>query len=167
MRYPELLNMTEQTNFQIRTSDSISSLLNMPHQQMTEFLQWHYQEANNASFIRDTDIGFSLFSMALQPIPVGLQRENFNRGPAALQTDPAHGDKLWIEYSLGWTKPLCNETCPQTLINVVDSAKFHPQEKYRGVKPTNCVSGDLSFVPYNPLFANDAQAGQPVLASYG
>jgi hypothetical protein len=84
MRYPEPLNMTKQTNFRIRTSDSISSLPNMPYQQMTEFLQWHYQEANNASFIRDTDIGFSLFSMALQPIPVGLQRENFNRGPAAL-----------------------------------------------------------------------------------
>jgi hypothetical protein len=49
----------------------------------------------------------------------------------------------------------------------VDSAKFHQQQKYRGMKPTNYVSGDLSFVPYNPLFANDAQTGQPVLASYG
>jgi len=101
MRYPELLTLTEQTSFQIRTSDFVSSLPNMSHQQMTEFLQWHYQEAKNAPLIRDTDISFSLFSMALQTIPVGLQRENFIRGPAALQRDPANADKLGMEYSLG------------------------------------------------------------------
>jgi hypothetical protein len=61
---------------------------------MTEFLQWHYQEAKNAPLIRDTDISSSLFSMTLQQIPVGLQRENFIRGRAALQTDAANGAKL-------------------------------------------------------------------------
>ncbi|CZR60654.1 uncharacterized protein PAC_10550 [Phialocephala subalpina] len=106
----------------------------MLHQQMPELLQWHCEEANNASFIRDTDIGFSLSSMALQPIPTGLQRQIFIRGPAALQTEPC-------------------KTAPAREISGGEAVEL-------SLRRSRSRSLQSSF-------ANDAQAGQPVLESYG
>lgn len=164
-RYPELLDLSAVTSFVIRSSDAISSLPNMPHQEMVEFLNWHYSELNQSSFVQSSDL--KLLSMALQPMPVALQQANFDRGPAALTTDPTGGDKLWIEYSLGWSDPTYDQTWPQELLNHVHAARNYQQMTYEGVQPTNYVSGDLDWVPYHPLFANDAQVGQPVLQSYG
>lgn len=164
-RYPQLLDIPTPDDLTIRTTNAVSSLKNMPHDQMTAFFDRHFDDLTSATYFSAP--GFALFSMAIQAIPVALQKANFDRGPAALATDPAGGDKIWIEYDLAWVDPKYDATWPQELLNVVVSGRDLQQVQYADVKPTNYQSGDLGWVPYNPLFANDAQVGQPVLQSYG
>ncbi|KAK5738054.1 hypothetical protein LTR17_006297 [Elasticomyces elasticus] len=140
----------------------------MPLEEMCSFLDWHWNNASNAPFVSSRQTyGLELFSMALQPIPVALQRASAAQGPSALSLDPDHGDKLWIEYDAGWTNPADDGVLPQQLKSVPDDTLAYQKETYKGVKPTNNVSGDLSVVPYNPLFMDDAQYTQDVLKSYG
>jgi hypothetical protein len=85
--------------------------------------------------------------MALQPISVGLQQASASHGPGALQVNPHHGDKMWIEYDIGWAKPGCDDQCPQGLKQFVDEALEYQKQTYAGIKPTHYKYGDLSFVP--------------------
>ncbi|KAK4952099.1 hypothetical protein LTR10_010019 [Elasticomyces elasticus] len=167
-RYPELLDTKVTSALGLRTSNVFNSLPNMPSEEMRSFLDWHWNNASNAPFVssRQTN-GLELFSMALQPVPVALQRASAAHGPSALSLDPDHGDKLWIEYDAGWTNPAGDGVLPQQLKSVADDALAYQKVTYKGVKPTNYVSGNLSVVPYNPLFMNDAQYTQDVLKSYG
>jgi hypothetical protein len=115
---------------------------------MTSFLDWHWNEASNASFLSSRQTyGLELYSMALQPIPVALQRASAAQGPGALSLDPNNGDKLWIEYDVGWTKTAGDDKLPQQLKSAADRALAYQKKTFAGVKPTNYVSGDLSFVP--------------------
>ncbi|KAK5739430.1 hypothetical protein LTR17_005335 [Elasticomyces elasticus] len=167
-RYPELLDTNVTSAIGLRTSNVINSLPNMPSEKMCSFLDWHWNNASNAPFVssRQTN-GLELFSMALQPIPVALQRASAAQGHSALSLDPDHGDKIWILYGAGWTKTAGDGVLPQQLKALADNALTYQKDTYKGVKPTNYVSGDLSVVPYNPLFMNDAQYTQDVLKSYG
>ncbi|KAK3641357.1 hypothetical protein LTR56_011385 [Elasticomyces elasticus] len=167
-RYPELLDTKVTSALGLRTSNVFNSLPNMPSEKMRSFLDWHWNNASNAPFVssRQTN-GLELFSMALQPIPVALQRASAAQGPSALSLDPNHGDKLWIEYDAGWANIAGDGVLPQQLKAVADDALAYQKETYKGVEPTHYVSGDLSVVPYNPLFMNDAQYTQDVLKSYG
>lgn len=164
-RYPDLLGALVPQSYTWRTSDSVSSLPNMPVEQQVDFFQDHIDQISNSTVLRAP--GFLFMEIGMQPIPVALQKANMDRGPAALQTDPSSGDKWWIEYGLGWSDPVGDETFPQQLIDVVHMGRNYQQVQYAGVVPTKYQSGDLSWAPYNPLFANDAQFGQPIFQSYG
>jgi hypothetical protein len=147
-RYPELLDTQVTSAVGIRTSNAFNSFPNMPSTEMNSFLHWHWKAASSASFLSSRQIyGLELFSMALQPIPSALQRASAAQGPGALALDPNNGDKLWIEYDVGWTKTAGDDTLPQQLKTVVDSALAYQKKTYKGVKPTHYVLGDLSFVP--------------------
>lgn len=122
----------------------------MPAAQMAEYLDWHWNEASTASFLGNRSrakYGVQLFSMALQPMPVALQRASAARGPGALSMDPENGDKLWIESDIGWTSPVGDNTLPRQLKSVAERALAYQKKRYEGVEPTNYVSGDLAFVP--------------------
>jgi hypothetical protein len=147
-RYPELLDTQVTSALGLRTSNVFNSLPNMPSAAMTSFLDWHWNEALNATFLSSRQTyGLELYSMALQPIPVALQRASAAHGPRALSLDPDNGDKLWIEYDVGWTNAAGDDTLPRQLKSTADRALAYQKETYAEVKPTNYVSGDLSFVP--------------------
>jgi hypothetical protein len=147
-RYPELLDTQVTSALGLRTSNVFNSFPNMPSTEMISFLDWHWNETSDASFLNSSQTyGLELFSMALQPIPVALQRASAAQGPGALSLDPNNGDKLWIEYDVGWTKSAGDDTLPQQLKSVADCALAYQKGTYAGVQPTNYVSGDLSFVP--------------------
>ncbi|KAF2670785.1 FAD-binding domain-containing protein [Microthyrium microscopicum] len=167
-RYPELLDTQVTSALGLRTSNVFNSLPNMPSTNMTSYLDWHWKQASDATLLSSRQAyGIELLSMALQPIPVALQRASGAHGAGALSLDPNNGDKLWIEYDVGWTKDAGDDILPQQLKSIADDALAYQKETYAGVNPTSYVSGDLSVVPYNPLFMNDAQYTQPVLRSYG
>jgi hypothetical protein len=147
-RYPELLDTQVTSALGLRTSNVFNSLPNMPAKEMTSFLDWHWNDALNSTFLslRQT-YGIELYSMALQPIPVALQRASAAHGAGALSLDPNNGDKLWIEYDIGWTNAAGDDMLPMQLKSAADRALAYQKETYKGVKPTNYVSGDLSYVP--------------------
>ncbi|KAK5675925.1 hypothetical protein LTS10_011657 [Elasticomyces elasticus] len=146
-RYPELLD-TVTSALGLRTSNVFNSLPNMPSEEMRSSLDWHWNNASNAPFVSlGQTYGLKLFSMALQPITVALQRASAAQGPSALSLDPGHGDKLWIEYDAGWTKAGGDGVLPQQLKSVAEDDLAYQKETYKGVKPTRYVSGGLSVVP--------------------
>ena len=147
-RYPQLLDVPGTSALGLRSSNAVNSLPNIPSSNMTSFLEWHWNQATEGPFLpslQDCDI--EVFTMALQPIPVGLQQASMSHGPGALALDPAHGDKMWIEYDIGWVKAACDNQGPQNLMRLVDQALAYQKETYAGIEPTHYVSGDLSFVP--------------------
>ncbi len=147
-RYPELLDTQVTSAIGLRVSNVFGSVPNMPSTEMTSFLDWHWNEALNASFLSSRQTyGVELYSMALQPVPVAMQRASAAQGSRALSLDPNNGDKLWIEYDIGWTNAAGDDTLPQQLMATVDGALAYQKATYAGIEPTNYVRGDLSFVP--------------------
>jgi hypothetical protein len=149
-RYPELLNIPATSDVGLRTSNAVNSFPNMPPTNMTSFLDWHWNMSSGVPFmISPSACSIQLFSMAVQPISVGLQRASTVSGQGALTLDPANGDKVWIEYDVGWTNSTsrCEVQCPQQLIQVTERALAYQKQVFAGVKPTHYESGDLSIVP--------------------
>lgn len=170
--YPEILNMSAETAlFTGRTADHVGAFPLIDHANMTEFLQWHYdQVSNNNDILHNVLGGFQLLSMAVQPIPVALQQNSFKGGPlggprGAFTVNPAGGDKIWIEYSLIWKSAAADQCFEQELSKLVIDAQDHFMATYGASKPLKYRSGDLPRVASNPIFANDAQAGQDVYRS--
>ena len=122
----------------------------------------------NASFIRSLEsLNITQFSLAGQPIPASLQEVSADKRPDPLAMNPANGDRVWIEYSLGWLNTMCETVCQTDVMESVNGAKQYQQWHYAGVKPTHYQSGNVSFTSYNSLFLNDARLTQGVPASYG
>lgn len=165
--YPEILELGGLSTSGGRTTDAVTSLLNLAVEDMTTYLEWYVTQAQNASFRQNLAANVTAFSMAIQPIPVGLQKANAVRGPAALQMDPSVGDKIWIEHTLTWQNAEADSVITQQLASFVDQTTNYQKTQYSGSIPTNYQGGDLTFGPYNPIFANDAQSGQDPLFSYG
>lgn len=148
-RYPELTDLPANSDMGQRTAIGVNSFPNMPADNMTEFLEWHWNQANDAGIQRSISrFDIQLFSMAIQPIPASLQNVSASTGPSPLAMDYRNGDKIWIEYNIGWLNPDCSEDCPKAIKDLLDEARSHQMSKYAGVPPTNYQSGDLSYVPY-------------------
>ncbi|KAK2757544.1 hypothetical protein FQN54_004513 [Arachnomyces sp. PD_36] len=168
-RYPELTDLpAASSDAGQSTANGVNSFPNMDAGNMTEFLEWHWNQANEAAIKRSVSrFDIQLFTMAIQPIPASMQKVAAAKGPSPLAMDHRNGDKIWIEYNIGWLNPDCSEDCPKAVKDLLDEARSYQVDNYAGVPPTNYESGDLSYVPYNPLFMNDAQGTQDVLKSYG
>jgi hypothetical protein len=148
-RYPQLTDIPATSDVGQSTANGVNSFPNMDEGNMTKFLEWHWNQANDLAIKRSVS-GFDiqLFTMALQPIPASLQNVSASTGPSPIAMDYRNGDKIWIEYNIGWLNPDCSEDCPKALKDLLDEAKSHHVDNYAGVPPTNYQSGDLSYVPY-------------------
>jgi hypothetical protein len=102
-RYPQLLDIPGTTSATgLRTTNAVNSLPNMGLSNMTTFLDWHWNHSSRAPFMSlRKHFGIRLFTMALQPISVGLQQASAAHGSGALAVHPDHGHKMWIEYDIG------------------------------------------------------------------
>ena len=166
--YPELLDIPLNSDFGQSTQNGVNSFPNMDLGNMTEFLEWNWHQANDAAFLRSlSSFDIQLFSMAIQPMPASMQKVSVSFGPSPMAMDHRNGDKIWIEYNMGWLNSGCDTDCPKAIIDLIDEAKTYHVNNYAHVLPTNYEAGDLSFAPYNPLFMNDAHFSQDVLKSYG
>jgi hypothetical protein len=165
--YPEILELGGLSTSGGRTTDAVTSLPNLAIEDMTTYLEWYVMQAQNSSFRQNLAANVTAFSMAIQPIPVGLQKANAVRRPAALQMDPSVGDKIWIEHTLTWQNAEADSVITQQLATIVEETTNYQKKQYSASIPTNYQGGDLTFGPYNPIFANDAQSGQDPLFSYG
>ena len=147
-RYPQLLDIPGTTSATgLRTTNAVNSLPNMGLSNMTSFLDWHCNHSSRAPFMSlRKHFGIRLFTMALQPISVGLQQASAAHGSGALAVHPDHGDKMWIEYDIGWQGSTCDTECPQQVKDLADQAVEYQREMYAESIPTNYVSGDLSYV---------------------
>ncbi|QIW96734.1 hypothetical protein AMS68_002252 [Peltaster fructicola] len=121
--YPEALNGANAASIGGRTTDRVNPLANLPHDNMTEFLQWHIAQLDQAPWLNNTEAGFVLANLALQPINVELQRSNGVGVPGALHVDPAGGDKMWIEYSLAWRNSSWDDRMVADLAKLVDEGQ--------------------------------------------
>ncbi|KAM4057732.1 FAD binding domain-containing protein [Hirsutella rhossiliensis] len=152
--------------FQIREN----TFPNMPMPAMLSFLNDHFQEVlklTTAGALADL-IDIRLLTFAVQPMPRGIAEASRRVGGGnALGLVPGHGDRLWIEYDLAWTSPLCDKKCPAFLKKTAETMLRRHKQEYADIPPTNYVGGDLGFASYNPIFMNDAMADQNVLQSYG
>lgn len=135
----------------LRFRIGVNSFPCMPHENMTSFLNDHYElvkkQATKAAIIDLLD--FKGFSFAVQPMPRLITQASKNqRGGKinALGLIPENGDKVWIEYDLLWLNPLCDELCANWLRETVQLAHNLHVEKYSGIYPTNYESGDLEFL---------------------
>lgn len=148
-RYPELTDLPANSDLGQSTANGVNSFPNMPAEEMTEFLEWHWNQANDAAIKRSISrFDIQLFTMAIQPIPASMQNVSASTGSSPLAMDYRNGDKIWIEYNIGWLNPDCSEDCPKAVKDLLDEAKSHHKNNYAGVPPTNYQSGDLSYVPY-------------------
>jgi hypothetical protein len=147
-RYPQLLDIPGTTSATgLRTTNAVNSLPNMCISNMTSFLDWHWNHSSRAPFMSSRKhFEIQLFTMALQPISVGLQQASTAHGSGALAVHPDHGDKMWIEYDIGWMGSTCDTECPQQVKDLADQAVEYQREMYAESTPTNYVSGDLSYV---------------------
>jgi hypothetical protein len=147
-RYPQLLDIPGTTSATgLRTTNAVNSLPNMCISNMTSFLDWHWNHSSRAPFMSSRKhFEIQLFTMALQPISVGLQQASTAHGSGALAVHPDHGDKMWIEYDIGWLGSTCDTKCPQQVKDLADQAVEYQREMYAESTPTNYVSGDLSYV---------------------
>lgn len=110
-----------------------------------------------------------VFSLAFQPIPLQLANASFHapNGVNLLGLDPAHGDKVFMEYDVSWLLPVTDEAAASFISEITVPAQNYAIEKYSDTKPTNWKSGDTSRTNTNPLFVNDAMYNQDPRRFYG
>ncbi|PHH75969.1 hypothetical protein CDD82_4206 [Ophiocordyceps australis] len=152
--------------FQIRENTFPS----MPREPMEEFLSEHYHRAARIAAegaVRDP-ADFRLFSFAIQPMPRTIANASIMTGGGnAMGLHPEHGDRIWIEYDLAWLNPSCDSRCPRFFRREVEKLRDYHRREFANIPPTNYMSGQLSYVCYNPIFMNDAMEDQDPLVSYG
>lgn len=133
----------------LRFNIAVNSFPSMPGENMTKFLNEHFQLVQEASIragVIDL-LDFKSFSFAVQPMSHDIVRASRNTGGGnALGMAPEHGDRVWIEYDLAWASPLCDSHCAQFLKDLVAAAHDLHASKYAGIYPSNYKSGDLDYV---------------------
>lgn len=92
-------------------------------------------------------INFRLFSMAVQPLTQLITAASAaSNGGSALGLTPESGDRVWIEYDLGWASPFCDGNCPGFPEEVANRVQEMHVADYSGVHPTKYQSGDLGYI---------------------
>ncbi|KAF2174162.1 hypothetical protein M409DRAFT_16430 [Zasmidium cellare ATCC 36951] len=110
-----------------------------------------------------------VFSLAYQPMPYTLQSASVNapNGVNLLGLDPAHGDKVFMEYDVSWLLPTTDAAAAADLTNITQPAQNYARQKYGNSRPTHWSSGYVGTTNFNPLFMNDAMYNQDPVRSYG
>lgn len=130
---------------------AVNSFPCMPKENMTAFLQDHYDTVRDVAIktgILDP-LDFRFLTFTPQPVShIMAQASKDANGGNAIGLDPAHGDKIWVEYDLGWIDPLCDKACPAGVAEIVRKTHELHASKYAGIYPTNYQSGDLSTLRY-------------------
>jgi hypothetical protein len=133
----------------LRFNIAVNSFPSMPGENMTNFLNEHFelvQEASIKAGVLDL-LDFKSFSFAVQPMSHDIVQASLNTGGGnALGMAAEHGDRVWIEYDLSWASPLCDSHCVEFLKDLVVAAHDLHARKYAGIYPTNYKSGDLDYV---------------------
>ena len=147
-RYPDLLGHLGVSPFSLRVTNAVSSYPNLPSDNITDFLEWQFSTGTQNPVMKSVeDFKIEVFSMTLQPIPVSLQKIHQSTGPSAFSLDPDNGDKIMIEYDIGWLDPTCDEYCALSLQQVVEQTDAYQKATYAGIEPTHYISGNLSVAP--------------------
>jgi hypothetical protein len=93
-------------------------------------------------------IDFRFSAFAPQPVTTLVALASKKAGGNALGLDPDHGDKIFIEFNLGWISPLCDK-CVDHLKGPLDAMHDLHVSKFFGQYPTNYKSGSLSDIRYD------------------
>ena len=140
----------EGLRFQIRAN----TFPNMPVSTMSDFLtqSWTLMySGTTVSAIMDL-VDVKLFTMTVQPLSRLITASSADtNGANALGLNPASGDRVWLEYDLGWLNPLCDSNCPAFVENLADKMHNLHAANYSGIYPTHYQSGNLDYIRCVPI----------------
>lgn len=146
------------------------TLPNLPGPQGLDLYTYTFDSYFNGSrSAQFSELDNYAFSLSFQPIPTTLANASLNNrhGVNLLGLDPAHGDKVFMEYNVSWLLSSTDQDAAAVLTNLTEPAQVYAKGMYPNVAPTHYVEGDLETVGYRPLFMNDAMFNQNPLRSYG
>lgn len=146
------------------------TLPNLPGPQGLDLYTYTFESYFNGSrSAQFSELDNYAFSLSFQPIPTTLANASLNNPHSVnlLGLDPAHGDKVFMEYNVSWLLSSTDEDAAAVLTNLTEPAQVYARGMYPNVAPTHYVEGDLDTVGYRPLFMNDAMFNQNPLRSYG
>lgn len=137
--------------FQIREN----TFPNLPPVNMSSFFNDHFSLVSDATGegSQADPLDIRIFTFTVQPLPRLIAQASTDAGGNALGLTPDSGDRVWIEYDLGWASPGCDDDCPAYVKKVADAAHDMHEEKYGSIEPTHYESGDLNYVKYLPQVA--------------
>lgn len=131
----------------IKGAARVSTFPNLPPAQMKDLFQAHWDAFLDYTK-NDTskNLNIQLTTFTPQPLSVRIANASAAAGGNALGLDPDFGDRIWVENDMIWIDPVCNEACPQHLRHLGDNVTSHFNNHYKGMRPSNYVSGDVDFI---------------------